>query len=229
MGYAKVFWIQEEPIREYISVNGRNDTIIEEVGRRILSFSAKDTGGFVDPDAPTSLPFFNTPSVFFPFNPSFHSTDFCLLIWTGNRLCSLKTPSVLMFDALCQLTGTVGTSHIIAKRKLDSIVAGEGWQNQLKQDVWASLYWIYEDFSRYFERVPETDWPCKVVGDAALDLMLSDWNRSANILNHGNALNRCCSFLQPEFTILVWRRNSLQLLSNFEDDKIQQMRNYIED
>lgn len=249
MGYAKVFWIQEEPIREYISVNGLDDAIIKEVGRRILSLSAAATSGFADSDAPTSLPLFDTPSVFFALDPLFHSTDFRLLIWTGNRLCPLETSMLetSMFDSLCQLTDTVGISHAVLSisdssekyaRVLPNSVAksveyarlaqGER-ENPLEQKMWASLYWIYDDFSPKFKGVSEENRLCTEVGNAVLDLMFSDLSSSAQILDHGNALNRCCSFKQPEFTVIVWRGNCLRLLSNIEDDKIQQMRDYIED
>ena len=125
MGYARVFYIQEKPIRDYVSTNGRNETIAKEVGRNILSFSAKDTGSFLGANAPTSFPLFDTPSVFFPLDRLFHSTDFQLLIWTGNRLCPLEPPSVSMFDSLCQLTDTVGTSHaVLSIEVLEKEVAG---------------------------------------------------------------------------------------------------------
>lgn len=230
MGYARVFWIQEKPIREYISANGSDDAITEEIGKRILAFSAKDTGGLLDRDTPTSLPLFNTPSVLFPFQYSFHSTGFIVLIWTGNRLCALRKPSLSMFDSLCQLTSTVGTSHTvlsISEAGYSRAIAGGEWQNQLEQSMWTSLYWIHEDFSRDFERVPEVDWPCKEVGVAALDLMLSNWKSSAGILYHGNALKKCCSFTQPEFAVIVWSLNCLRLLSQIDDDEIQRMREYI--
>ena len=246
MGYARVFYIREKPIREHISTNGRDEAIAEEIGRNILSFSAKDTGGFPDANAPTSFPLFDTPSVFFPLDRSFHSTDFQLLIWTGNRLSPLETPSVSMFDSLYQLTNIVGTSHAVLSisdsaaeydRVLPNSVAGSveyahlasgKRENPLGQSMWASLYWIYEDFSRRFERIPEENRPCKDIGNAVLDLMLSDLSSSAQILNHGNALNRCCSFLHPEFAVVVWSRNWLRLLSKLDGNQIQEIREVIE-
>ena len=113
MGYARVFYIREKPIRDYVSINGRDETLSEKIGRNILSFSAKDTEGFPDANAPTSFPLFDTPSVFLPLECSFHSTDFQLLIWTGSKLCPLESASLSMFDSLCQLTNIVGTSHAV--------------------------------------------------------------------------------------------------------------------
>ena len=249
MGYARVFYIREEPIREYISTNGRDEAITEEIGRKILSFSVKGTGGFPDTNALTSHPLFDTPSVFFPLDPLFHSTDFRLLIWTGNRLCPLETPSVSMFDSLCQLTDTVGTSHAVlsipdlekedahvlpnsvagvARVARYADVASGGRENPLWQSMWASLYWIYEDFSRKFQHIPEVNSPCKEVGDALLNLMFSDLSASENILNHGGALNRCCSLKHPEFAVVVWSGNCLRLLSQLDDNQVQKMRADIE-
>ena len=248
MGYAKIFWIREKPIREYISANvpddispekgnfgqwrttsrwiTNDDTITVEVGKQVLSLSAHD-GNWADITDP--LPLFDTPSTFFPFD-SFHSTDFNILLWTGNRLCRLPRLSPSMFDSLHQLTDTVGSSHIrlpLSSTEYHRAIADKGWQNPLEQNVLVSLYCIHQDFSRRFENVPEEDWPCKEIGAATLNLMFSNWNRSESILNHGNALNRPCSFSQPEFTVFVWRRNSLQLLSKFEDDEIQRMRGWV--
>jgi len=242
MGRARIFYIWEKPIRDYVSTNGRDETIAEEIGRNILSFSAKNTGGFPDFNALTSFTLFNTPSVFFPLERLFHSTDFQLLIWTGNRLCPLERASLSMFDSLCQLTNIVGTSHAVlsisdsAARyagvlpnsvavsvEYDRLASGET-ENPLEQSMWASLYWIYEDFSGKFERTPGGNRPYKDVGNAALDLMLSDLSSSAQILNHGNALNRCCSFLHPEFAVIVWSKNCLRLLSKLDENQIQQIR-----
>ncbi len=228
MGYARVFWIREEPIRHYIAANGRDDTLTEEVGRRVLSLAVTDSfRGHREADV--VLPFFGTPSVFFPFR-SFHSTDFCILIWTGSRLCAFPEASPAMFETLCQLASTIGTSHValpISKAEYHRAIGGGQWQNQLERSMHTSLYYIYEDFTRDFERRPEADWPCREVGVATLELMLSNWSRSQNIRNHGSALSRCCSFGQPEFAVLVWSLNCLRLVSEIEDDEIERMREYL--
>lgn len=228
MGYARVFWIQEEPIRRYIGKHGRDDAVTEEVGRQVLSLSAKDTfrgGG----EAEGVLPLFDIPSVFFSFQ-SFHSKDFCILVWTGSRLCALPQASPTMFDALCELVGTVGTPHVvlpISKEEYHRAIGGGNWRNLLEHDAHSSLYWIYEDFTRDFERRPEEEWPCKEVGTATLNLMLSNWSRSENIRNHGSALSRCCSFITPEFSAAVWSLNCLRLLSEIKPDELQRMREYL--
>jgi len=175
------------------------------------------------------LPLFDAPSVFFPFR-SFHSTDFCVLLWTGNRLCALPEASPTMFDALVDLAGNVGVSHIVlplSKPEYQAAIGGGKWRNALEQDAYASLYYIYEDFTRDFERRPTTDWPCSEVGAATLNLMLSNWNRSENIRNHGSALSRCCSFTQPECAVLVWSLNCLRLVSDLDADEVQRMREYL--
>ena len=101
-------------------------------------------------------------------------------------------------------------------------------ETPLEQSMCASLYWIYEDFSRRFQHILEENRPCKEVGDAALNLMFSDVSSSENILNHGKALNRCCSFKHPEFAVVVWKGNCLRLLSQLDESQIQKMRADIE-
>ena len=228
MGYARVFWIREEPIRQYIGSHGRDDALTEEVGRQVLSFSAKDTfRGHGEAGAP--LPLFETPSVFFPFR-SFHSTDFCLLIWTGSRLCALPEATAKVFDTVGELAGVVGSSHVVlplSKPEYDLALGCGKWQNPLEHAAHSSLYYIYEDFTRGFERRPEKEWPCKEVGTATLNLMLSNWSRSERIRNHGNALSRCCSFIRPELAVAVWSLNCLRLISEIEADELAKMREYL--
>jgi hypothetical protein len=228
MGYARVFWIREEPIRQYIGTQGRDDALTEEVGRQVLSLSVKDTfRGHGEPGAALSL--FDSPSVFFPFR-SFHSTDFCILVWTGCRLCPLPEASPTMFDALCEMAGAVGTSHVVlplSKPEYHLAVGGGKWQNPLEHATDSSLYYIYEDFTRDFERRPEKEWPCKEVGTATLNLMLSNWSRSESIRNHGSALSRSCSFVRSEVAVAVWSLNCLRLVSEIEADELGRMREYL--
>lgn len=228
MGYARVFWIQEEPIRRYIDTHGRDDVVTEEVGRQVLSLSAKDTfGGHSKEEEP--LPLFDTPYVFFPFN-SFHSTDFCILLWTGSGLRPLPQISPPMFDALCELVGTVGMSHVvlpISKEEYHRAIGGGKWHNLLEHKAHSNLYWIYDDLTRDFERLPEGERPCMEVGTATLNLMLSNWSRSENIRNHGGTLSKCCSFTMPEAAVAVWSLNCLCLISEIKADKLQRMREYL--
>lgn len=229
MGYARVFWLREEPIRQHIGAHGRDDAVIQEVGRQVLRMSVRDSFRGPD-DAGAPLPLFDAPSVFFPFFRSFHSTDFCLLLWTGSRLCPLQEASPEIFDMLCELTGTVGTSHVVlplSKPEYQRVIGGGKWQNPLEHAGHSSLYYIYEDFTRDFKRRPESEWPCKEVGVATLNLMLSNWSGSESIRNHGNALSKCCSFIQPEVAVAVWSLNCLRLISEIEADEIQRMRKHI--
>lgn len=228
MGYARVFWIREEPIRQYIGTHGRDDGVTEEVGKQVLALSAKDTFG-VHGEAAAALPLFDAPSVFFPFR-SFHSTDFCVLLWTGFRLCPLPEATPAMFDTLCELAGTVGMSHVIlpiSKPEYHMAIGGGKWQNPLQDSAHSSLYYIDEDFTRDFERSPVSKWPCKEVGIATLNLMLSNWSKSEGIRNHGGALSRCCSFVRPELAVAVWSLNCLRLVSEIEADELQRMREYL--
>ena len=221
MGYAKVFWIQEQPIRRYVEATGHNDALSEEIGKQVLSLAVKREN--------TPLPLFDMPSVFTPFR-SFHSTDFCVLFWSGSRLYALPDVSLVMFDLLCELASTIGTSHLllsISKAEYHRAIGGGKWHNALEQSMYASLYYIYEDFTRDYERHSESDWPCKEVGEATLSLMLSNWSRSADIRNYGKVLSRCCSFARPECAVFVWSRNCMQLVSEIKPGEIERMRDYL--
>ncbi len=178
MGYARVFWVREQPVRQYISEKGRDDALAEEVGRRVLSLSVKDSfqqHGEID----EPLPLFDAPSVFFPLR-SFHSTDFRLVLWTGRRLCALPEPTTAMFDTLAQVASTVGVSHLvlpISRDEYHKAIGGGQHRNQLEQDAHTSVYWIYEDFTREYKKRPEADWLCTEVGAATLNVILLTWSR----------------------------------------------------
>jgi hypothetical protein len=125
---------------------------------------------------------------------------------------------------------TIGTSHVlrpVTRTEYHRAIGGEKWQNALGEDHYASLYYIYEDFTRDFEWHREADWPSMEVGAATLNLMLSNWSRSESIRNHGNSLSRCCSFAQPECAVLVWSRNCLRLVSDLPSDEVERMREYL--
>jgi hypothetical protein len=135
-----------------------------------------------------------------------------------------------MLDSLWALASIVGTSHIVlslSSGERDAAAARGGWQNPLRHAAHSSLYYIYEDFTRQFEGRPEKEWPCKEVGAATLNLMLSNWSRFQSIGRHGNALSRCCSFIQPELAVVVWSGNCLRLASEIEAEELQQMREYL--
>jgi hypothetical protein len=228
MGYARVFWIREEPVRQYIAARGLCDALANEVGRQVLSLSVKDN--FREHDAAReALPLFDAPSVFFRFR-SFHSTDFSILLWTGSRLCHLPEASPAMFDALCELTVTVGTSHVVlpvSRAEYHRVIGGGTWQNSIESEAHSSLYFIYEDFTCELAHREESEWPCKDVGDATLKLMLSRWSRSESIGRHGNAITRCCSLSRPELAVAVWWRNSLRLVSDVNANELEEMREYL--
>jgi len=61
-----------------------------------------------------------------------------------------------------------------------------------------------------------------------LELVFSNWSRSSGMTrHHGNPINRCCSFIRPEFTALIWWRNCLSLFSELEDAEIQEISEYL--
>jgi hypothetical protein len=137
-----------------------------------------------------------------------------------------------MVDSLWALAGVVGTSHIVlslSSIERSAAAACGKWQNPLKHAPHStqSLYYIYEDFTRDFERRPQKDWPYREVGTATLNLMLSNWYKSQSIRNFGHVLSRCCSFIRPELAVVVWLGNCLRLASELEADEVQWMREYL--
>jgi hypothetical protein len=124
-----------------------------------------------------------------------------------------------------------GPKHIVTampKKERDFAVAViRGWDNPLQNVGEFSIYWIYEGFTGDYTQGPESEWPCKDVGLAVSDLMLSNWNKSQNIRNHGDAVSRSCTFLKTEMFFLVWSRNCLRPLGTIESDEIDKIRTYL--
>jgi hypothetical protein len=228
MGYASSFWIQEKPIRDYLAENGRDDALLEEVGKQVLSLAINNLSES-DRDSGSSLSFFNTPSVFSP-SLSFHSTDFGCLVWTGERLCALPKVDLAMFDTLCEVASQVGNSHVvvgITEEERRQALASKQWQSPLEHGICASIFHITEDFTREFEGAPLSRWPTKAIGAATLNLMLSNWFGSEDIQNHGRFLRRCCSFIRPEFALIICSSNCLRVFSEIESDQVQKIRDYL--
>ncbi|MCA1626193.1 MAG: hypothetical protein LC778_20855, partial [Acidobacteria bacterium] len=86
-----------------------------------------------------------------------------------------------------------------------------------------SIYWMYEDFSRSYRRMPKDKLPVKEVGDAVLRLMLDVWHSSVPILNHGNALSKVGSFIESEFAVFVWLKNGLMRISEFDESEQEEI------
>jgi hypothetical protein len=221
MGYAKIFWINETPVRSYLSVKGKGEAVTQEIGRRVLSICK---------DGSSPQPFMDEGLTFFPFR-SFHATDFCVLVWTGQRLQLLPDIDDKQFDFICSLQHAVPPQHMITtlgKKERDLAVAAiHGWDNPLQNKGEFSIYYIYEDFTRDYTRSPEAKWPCNDVGVAISDLMLSNWNQSQGIRNHGNAVSRVCSFLKTEMCFFIWSLNCLRPLGSIGADEIKKMRDYL--
>ena len=109
-------------------------------------------------------------------------------------------------------------------RSRELAVAGGQWVNELESEMSHSIYWIYEDFTRdYVDYRPPEDWPCAEVGNAVLELMLSNWSCAVDIRNHGSAVSRLCSFRRPELAVLIWHRNCLRLLSEFKENELDRI------
>lgn len=230
MGYARIFWINEMPIRHYLADNEKDERFLQEIGLRVLLISAADSFQNASVNLPAAQPFFDKGLSFFPYR-SFHAGDFCILFWTGQRLEILPDLDVQQFDFLCRMQRETGPKHMVTtmpKKERDLAVAAiREWDNPLQNAGEFSIYWIYEDFTRDYTKRPESEWPCKEVGLAVSDLMLSNWNKSQDIRNHGGAVSRACTFLKTEMCFFVWARNCLRPLDSIEIDEIEKMRLFL--
>lgn len=230
MGYARTFWINEQPIRRYLAENEKDERFIHEIGRKVLLVSAADSFENGSVNIPPPQQFFDKGVSFFPYR-SFHAGDFCVLVWTGQRLEILAELNAQQFDFLCRMQQQAEPKHMVSampKKERDLAVAGiRGWDNPIQNAGEFSIYWIYEDFTRDIMRGPESEWPCKDVGMAVSDLMLSNWNKSQDIRNHGGAVSRACTFLKTEMCFFVWARNCLRPLGNIANDEIEKMRTFL--
>ncbi len=225
MGYANVFWINEEPIRAYLNANGKDDNIIELLGEAVLSLTCSDS--FQDWGNSPSVGLLNKPSVISSVG-SFHSTDFLLLIWTGAKL--IKFPNLELNDYLClekldQLsTSDNYLSPLSSKQRQSEVdlynhLAEYTRSNLLESSGKFSIYWMYEDFSRDYIKVPKEQRPNKEVGEAVFQLMLDTWNRSVSIRNAGNPLSKVGSYLESEFGVFIWSLNCLRKLSDIDNEE----------
>jgi len=230
MGYARIFWIDEKPIRHYLDENEKDERLVQEIGHRVLLISTADSFQNATINLPAAQPFLDKGLSFFPCR-SFHASDFCVLVWTGQRLEILPELNAEQFDFLCRMQQQAGPKHMVTampKKERDLAVAAiRGWDNPLQSEGEFSIYWIYEDFTQDYTQMPESEWPCKDVGLAVSDLMLSNWNKSQNIRNHGGAVSRACTFLKTEMCFFVWAQNCLRPLGNIESVEIEKMRMYL--
>ena len=108
MGFAHIFWIREASIRDYIASNGRDEIMVREVGRQVLTLAQTLEHNRLH--AIGALSFFESGDTFFPFR-SFHSTDFAVLLWTGQRLSAISDVDTRGFDVLQQAGSSYGGSN----------------------------------------------------------------------------------------------------------------------
>ncbi|MDY0315317.1 MAG: hypothetical protein RBR32_09605 [Bacteroidales bacterium] len=237
MGYGKIFWIDERPIRKTLQENFKH--LIEGASSCKSSNPATDFGTATDRkelfakignciiqltkregSEKFSLPFNGQANVF-NYAATLHSTSETLLMWTGNKLRrlgvdffanqSFKTIVNLEkeTDYNCiafALDHHIRNSIINKTSKWDNIAATKGEY---------SIYWLYEDYSQRHNTKNDS-----VVGEQFLNLMLTNWSSSKSILNHGNAINKVCFLLEPQFAFFIWTQNCLRILADIDTEKV---------
>jgi len=65
MGYARIFWIDEKPIRHYLAENEKADHVVQQIGRKVLLISAVDSFRNATVNIPAAQPFFDKDLSFF--------------------------------------------------------------------------------------------------------------------------------------------------------------------
>jgi len=239
MGQAIIFWVDERAIRNTLKdqyqhiIEGaasnkssnpatdfhRNEdinTLFRPIGNKIIEISKQYLA------KPFSLDFDNYCNVF-NYVRVLHSTDETLFIWTGNSLVHIGADflsyeylkTILELDKFskndCFLFGN--------DRKLyQKIISGQTkWDNKFATNGDFGIYWIYEDYTRN-----HSDKNDNIVGEQFINLMLSNWDSSKSILSHGNALNKVCSVIKPQFGFFIWGQNCLRKLNDIDTEKLLQ-------
>ena len=237
MGYLKIFWIDEKPIRNTLQSNFKhliegassgkssnpatnfcNETdrkiLFEPIGEKIIELTKHEYS------EKFSLPFSGQDNVF-NYTVTLHSTSESPLMWTGNKLIHLGVDffNYSSFKIIAELekkTDYDCFAFSLNKDIRNSIVNKmTKWNNISANNGEYSIYWIYEDYSRYHEKKNDA-----IVGEQLLNLMLSDWDSSKSILSHGNALNKVCSVLKSQFAFFICAQNCLRILADIDTNTV---------
>lgn len=237
MGYGKIFWIDERPIRKALQDNFKhlidgassgkssnpatdfcNDTdrnnLFAPIGDCIIQLTKREYS------EKFALPFNEQDNVF-NYTTTLHSTSETPLMWTGNKLCHLGVDffDYQSFKTIAELENKTDYDCFAFALNHDirnSIVNKTSkWNNVAATKGEYSIYWIYEDYSRHHDKKNDS-----LIGEQFLNLMLSNWDSSKTILNHGNALNKVCSVLKPQFAFFIWAQNCLRILADIDTAKV---------
>lgn len=203
MGTPLIFWINEEPIREYVSRHGRDPAVIEEIGNKVLRLATERRIRV--------FTLFNAFGVFRAdehmmnfFRSGMPLPDWSFFMWTGKQLESLPYMTAVKYDELCQLVDqSAGADHVIGR-------------SEVIPHAVASVYWLYEPFVSDLAHEKHDQWPCVEMGKAVLSLMI-DGESQAAVRNHHPGICRACSFVDHQATVLVWGQNWLGCLTQIPD------------
>lgn len=144
------------------------------VGESILDLTADDT--FRKDVHKNSAGLLNETSVLNSVG-SFHAMDFVGLVWTGSRLIKFPNLTAQDFELLFKLDELSRSDNYIAplssyQRKVTisryKQTPDYKHDNPLLTSGEVSIYWIYEDFTRTYRKMPKEEWHTKEVGDAVL-------------------------------------------------------------
>lgn len=213
MGTPFIFWINEEPVRQQVSQQGRTNAVVEEVGEKIIRLATERNM--------QALAFSGSFGVFCAdkhmkdfFSSGMPLPDWSFFSWTGTRLESLPYMTAHGFDDLCQLVDKAeGSGHVIG---------GSEEAAPISHAV-ASIYWLYEPFASDLAYMARDKWPCIEMGRAVLSLLL-DGETHAAVLNHHPGICRACSLVDHQGTALAWGQNWLGCLAHIPPEGRSRLR-----
>lgn len=215
MGYVRILWIRESPVRRYLAEHGETVELAEEIGRAILGTSAED--GYCGPlqgEMAQDRPLFDEPAVVCPVR-SFHSSAFGILVWTGSRLVVVEQNSLEGFDTLESIARQLGDAHVLKAESLDVLSDRRGDSFDSGPPVIASVWRVNQDFSRAFNCHQTDEWPVRELGASVLwqlrrQEVVSRDVGTLEVPSRSKFAWKAFDIISPEFALFSWHYDLLR-------------------
>jgi len=232
MGNAKVFWIDETPIRQRLHVHhphiidgatfgtssnpatdfaieSDNEQLFTPIGNSIYEIGQQEYS------KKFSLPYNNREDIF-NYTTVLHSTWESILLWTGNSLKPLgadnfKYDEVKAFIELEKLSDEKCFLFELPKSERDLIISKKKkWEPVRSLNGEFSIWFVYDDLLRHKNTKED-----KIkLGQEFLNLMLCNWDN----FSQETGLKKVCSIIKPQFGFFVWGANTMWKLNNINQE-----------
>lgn len=220
MGFRKIFWIDEAPIRGFLETHELDARVYQDIGRQVLAV-ARNTDNI---HRISSRPFMDGNPTFFG-GESLESHEIAVFLWTGERLLHIPASALTVekFTALSDLQMETGFSHIVTpmtqqERRLVK-KAELNWVDPIEKAGKFSLYSICNDALQYHPVLRDNAETYQDVGETITELMFSNWFGSK--AGSRFDIRRACTFTACEMSVLVWHKNDLKPLTDLGADQIR--------